>query len=346
MTQAPSAAPAATKEAPKKKGLRPMNGKVVKCTQETHDTWSLDIAVGEGELEYVAGQFISIDPKQFPELERWARFMEKLKGKREVVRAYSLAPAPHEPYLTITVKAEEYWDEEDPYPPLLSPLLGSSLVQDREVVVQGYSGHYVLADDIEEHTGQVLHMVAGSGVVPNWALLKDDLENNRFPKLKHTMINTNKTYDDIIYRNGLLQWQRSTKSGSNSSISSRARTTPAFMDLTFKGRPSTESPNTLTMQRRCACMRAVRPSQNMPRKKPQNGHPRNPPFHGRRRIYFRGSRRRQNASKRKLQINPAIALGFLLGWPYRPSISGYQTSSVKRKIFFSFFLIKIGVLGG
>ena len=107
--------------------------------------------------------------------------MEKLKGKREVVRAYSLASAPHEPYLTITVKAEEYWDEEDPYPPLLSPLLGSSLLQDREVVVQGYSGHYVLADDIEEHTGQVLHMVAGSGVVPNWALLKDDLENNRFP---------------------------------------------------------------------------------------------------------------------------------------------------------------------
>ena len=187
MTQAPSTAPA--KEAPKKKGLQQMNGQVVKCIQETHDTWSLDISVGEGELEYTAGQFISIDPKQFPELERWARFMEKLKGKREVVRAYSLASAPHEPCLTITVKAEEYWDDEDPYPPLLSPLLGSDMLMGRDVVVQGYSGHYVLAEDIEAHTGQVLHMVAGSGVVPNWALLKDDLENNRFPKLKHTMIN-------------------------------------------------------------------------------------------------------------------------------------------------------------
>lgn len=241
MTQAPSAAPAATKEAPKKKGLRPMNGKVVKCTQETHDTWSLDIAVGEGELEYVAGQFISIDPKQFPELERWARFMEKLKGKREVVRAYSLASAPHEPYLTITVKAEEYWDEEDPYPPLLSPLLGSSLLQDREVVVQGYSGHYVLADDIEEHTGQVLHMVAGSGVVPNWALLKDDLENNRFPKLKHTMINTNKTYDDIIYRNDLFAMAEKYKERFELiNLITREDDPSIHGPNFFKGRPSTE----------------------------------------------------------------------------------------------------------
>ena len=197
-------ADAPKKAAPKKKGLVDMTGMVINCLQETHDTWSLDISVGENELDYIAGQFISINPKQFPELERWARFMEKLKGKREVVRAYSLASAPHEKYLTITVKAEEYW-EEDPYPPLLSPLLGSAVLLNREIVVQGYSGHYVIPEDIESQTGQVLHMVAGSGVVPNWALLKDDLENNRFPKLKHTMINTNKTFDDIIYRDGLFE---------------------------------------------------------------------------------------------------------------------------------------------
>ena len=69
-----------------------MNGKVVKCTQETHDTWSLDIAVGEGELEYVAGQFISIDPKQFPELERWARFLWKSSKVSE--RWYALTRWP------------------------------------------------------------------------------------------------------------------------------------------------------------------------------------------------------------------------------------------------------------
>ena len=237
MTQAaPADAPA--KAAPKKKGLTEMNGLVVNCLQETHDTWSLDIQVDD--LDYVAGQFISIDPKQFPELERWARFMEKLKGKREVVRAYSLASAPHEKHLTITVKAEEYWDD-DPYPPLLSPLLGSASLLNRKVVVQGYSGHYVIPEDIESHCGQILHMVAGSGVVPNWALLKDDLENNRFPKLKHTMINTNKTYDDIIYRDGLFEMAEKYKDRFELINLITREEDPSQRGANFfKGRPSTE----------------------------------------------------------------------------------------------------------
>ena len=234
-------APTDIKAAPKKKGLQQMRGVVVKCLQETHDTWSLDIFVGENNLDYIAGQFISIDPKQFPELERWARFMEKLKGKREVVRAYSLASAPHEPNLTITVKAEEYWDEEDPYPPLLSPLLGSNLLRGREITVQGYSGHYVIPEDIETHTGQVLHMVAGSGVVPNWALLKDDLENDRFPKLKHTMINTNKTYDDIIYREDLFGLAEKHKDRFELiNLITREEDPSIYGKNFFKGRPTTE----------------------------------------------------------------------------------------------------------
>ena len=236
MTQAAPAAQAA----PKKKGLAEMNGVVVNCLQETHDTWSLDIQVGDNELDYVAGQFISIDPKQFPELERWARFMEKLKGKREVVRAYSLASAPHEKYLTITVKAEEYWDE-DPYPPLLSPLLGSDSLLNRKVVVQGYSGHYVIPQDIESICGQVLHLVAGSGVVPNWALLKDDLENNRFPKLKHTMIYTNKTRGDIIYDQGLQEMAEKYKERFELiHLITREDDPSVHGPNFFKGRPSTE----------------------------------------------------------------------------------------------------------
>ena len=45
MTQAAPAAQAA----PKKKGLAEMNGVVI-CLQETHDTWSLDIQVGDNEF--------------------------------------------------------------------------------------------------------------------------------------------------------------------------------------------------------------------------------------------------------------------------------------------------------
>ena len=67
-------ADAPVKAAPKKKGLSQMNGVVVNCLQETHDTWSLDISVGDDEMEYIAGQFISIDPKQFPELVTYVRY--------------------------------------------------------------------------------------------------------------------------------------------------------------------------------------------------------------------------------------------------------------------------------
>jgi len=235
----PQEGPATSQE--KNRGISLMNGKIVKCIKETHDTWSLDIDVGAENLDYVAGQFISIEPRQFPELERWVRFLDKVKGKRELARSYSLASAPHEPYLKITVKAEEYWDEEDPYPPLLSPLLGSDLLMGRTIEVQGYTGHYVLPADIESETGQVLHMVAGSGVVPNWALLKDDLENNRFPKIKHTMVYTNKTYDDIIYRDALFKMAEKYKDRFELINLITREDDPTMHGASFfKGRPSTE----------------------------------------------------------------------------------------------------------
>ena len=46
-----------------------------------------------------------------------------------------------------------------------------------------------------------MHVVAGSGSVPNWSILKHAV---RFiPKLRHTFIYSNKTWDDIIFRDEL-----------------------------------------------------------------------------------------------------------------------------------------------
>ena len=75
---------------------------------ETPDTSTLVFFTGNDHLEYSAGHFLTIDPHQFEALERFTSFLEDLKGKREPPRAYSMCSAPHERYLAVTVKEEQY----------------------------------------------------------------------------------------------------------------------------------------------------------------------------------------------------------------------------------------------
>ncbi len=189
--------------APIKEKIRQIKGVVVKAEQETPDTWTLHIFVGESDRRYTAGQFISIAPQQFPELANMVAYMEHVKGRKELVRAYSMASAPHEPYVSITTKPEHFEPNETLYPPLLSPLLASNFLVGREIEFLGYTGAYTLKPDHGVDTDQVLHIVAGSGAVPNFALLKDELINNKNPNVMHTMIDVNRTVEDIIYRQAL-----------------------------------------------------------------------------------------------------------------------------------------------
>lgn len=191
--QAGAVAPART--------IRKMQGVVVDVVRRTHDTSTLYIFVGD-HGGYKAGQFITIDPHQFPELARWIDYLEAMKGKREGIRAYSMSSIPSEQCVSITVKAEAYTAGNNKYPPLLSPLLASGSLKGREIVISGFSGSYVLPDNLRERTDQVLHFVAGSGVVPNYAMVKDALTKED-DGVKHTMIFTNKTVGDIILREQL-----------------------------------------------------------------------------------------------------------------------------------------------
>jgi ferredoxin-NADP reductase len=184
----------------KKPKLRPIVGKVVSAIKETWDTWTLHIEVPEGDRDYIAGQFLNIAPHQFPELVNMVAYLEHVKGRREVVRAYSIASAPHEPYVAITTKPERFYAGETEYPPLLSPLLASDLLVGRTIEFTGYTGAYILPEKPLEVADMVLHFVAGSGAVPNVAILKDELVLGRNPALKHVLINVNKSRDDIIYR--------------------------------------------------------------------------------------------------------------------------------------------------
>ena len=181
--------------------IRPLEVMVAQLIRETHDSVTLVFFTGNDRLEYRAGHFLTIDPHQFPEISGFVRFLERLKGKREPHRAYSMSSAPHEHQLAVTVKEEPYLEGATPFPPLLSPLLVHGFAPGRRLTVVGFTGPYTLPDDIETRTDHLVHVCAGSGIVPNFSILKHGLEVGL--KLRQTLIYANKSYDDIIFRRQL-----------------------------------------------------------------------------------------------------------------------------------------------
>jgi 3-ketosteroid 9alpha-monooxygenase subunit B len=162
--------------------------------QETKDTVTLMLQPQEP-ITYQAGQFLSIDPKQFPALRQQIRYLEHQKKTSELVRSYSLSSTLDDPLLSITIKEELFVPGVTAFPPLLSPYLVHGLSVGMQLNLRGFSGSYVLPDDLEE--GRVVHVVAGSGIVPNFSILRWSLIHR--PKVKHLMLYSNKTSDDVIF---------------------------------------------------------------------------------------------------------------------------------------------------
>ncbi|KFA89181.1 oxidoreductase [Archangium violaceum] len=173
---------------------------------ETHDTATLSLDFGPERPEYKAGQFLNLDPHQFPALGRFSAYLQEHKGRKEPARSYSLASAPHEPLVAITVKDEDYIPGFTRYPPLLSPYLVHAPLTGSRMKVLGFMGPYVLPDDVEERTDHLVHIVAGSGAVPNFSIIKDALHRGLKPR--HTVICSNKTWGDILYREALEALER------------------------------------------------------------------------------------------------------------------------------------------
>lgn len=168
---------------------------------ETPDTVTLVLFTGNDRLDYKPGHFLTVDPHQFPALERFTSFFEDAKGKKEPPRAYSMSSTPHEKYLAVTVKEERYVSGVTKFPPLLSPMLVRRTVRGTKLVVVGFTGPYTLDDDIEAETNHLVHVCAGSGSVPNFAILKHALVHH--PKLRHTWVYSNKTWEDVIFKRDL-----------------------------------------------------------------------------------------------------------------------------------------------
>jgi 3-ketosteroid 9alpha-monooxygenase subunit B len=179
--------------------VRTMQVVVAEVIMETPDTVTL-VYEGVDEHDYRAGQFLTIDPHQFPSLLRFIQLLERLKKRREPPRAYSMASAPHEA-LAITIKEETWTPGQDQYPTVLSPYLVHDVRAGMPMTIAGFTGPYCLPEDIESRTDHVVHLCAGSGSVPNWSIVKSAVFEH--PRLRHTFVYSNTTWDDIIYRDAL-----------------------------------------------------------------------------------------------------------------------------------------------
>lgn len=188
----------------KRRKITTMEVMVAETIVETPETTTLVLFTGNDHLDYLPGHFLTIEPHQFEALERWVAYLEDLKGKPELPRAYSIASAPDEPYLAITIKEERYVTGVTKYPPLLSPILTKRTTAGRKMIVTGFTGPYTLPPD-EQLPEEILHICAGSGVVPNYSIIKYTLRN--YPDLKHTLVYSNKTWEDTIYARQFLQLQ-------------------------------------------------------------------------------------------------------------------------------------------
>ena len=197
---------AAVVDAPPSRRIKELEVMVADVVIETPDTSTLVFFTGNDHLEYRAGHFLTIDPHQFEALERFTAFLEDLKGKKEPPRAYSMCSAPQERYLAVTVKEEQYVSGSTKYPPLLSPMLVKRTVRGMRLTVTGFTGPYTLPPDIESQTDHIVHICAGSGSVPNFSMVKYALEFH--PRLRHTLIYSNKTWQDVIFRDALVDLER------------------------------------------------------------------------------------------------------------------------------------------
>jgi len=182
--------------------MRRFDSVVSEVIVETPDTITAVLDLGEP-VTYRAGQYVTIDPHQFPALGSMTRYLEHLKGRAEPPRAYSMSSAPHEIGVAITIK-EEVYDGEMAYPPLISGFLVHQTRPGDRMAVVGFAGAYVLPDVVDaEH---ILHLCAGSGSVPNLSMVKDSLR--RHPDLRHTFVYSNKTWQDVIFRSDLTDLRR------------------------------------------------------------------------------------------------------------------------------------------
>ncbi len=172
-----------------------MRARLAGVRPEAPGAATLRLDLGNESFPYRPGQYVEIDPHQFPELGAEIARREEARGMPEPPRGFSLASDGLDPrFLEISVKEER----RGTLPPLLTPLLVRGLAPGREIVLRGPFGSYGLPEAPPEGITGFLHLCAGSGVAPNRGMIRHALGRG-WPQ-RHLLILQNRAEEDVFYQ--------------------------------------------------------------------------------------------------------------------------------------------------
>ncbi len=176
------------------RGMPEVTATVAERRPETSDAATLKLDLGGAPFAYRPGQYVEIDPHQFPELAEGIAALEAAKGMPESPRGFSLSSDGSDPrFLEISVKAEKGGR----YPAVLSPWLVRDARPGLRITLSGPQGRYCLPETPPAATG-FLHVCAGSGVAPNRGMIRDALRRG-WPQ-KHLLVLQNRSEADVFYK--------------------------------------------------------------------------------------------------------------------------------------------------
>lgn len=155
--------------------------KVIKVISETGDTKTFVLEPIDWQPDYKAGQFIT--------------FVFLHRGK-EFRRSYSFSSSPllNEP-MSVTIKRIENGE--------FSRFMLSHVKEGDELITSGISGYFQLPGDLT-NIGQLIFFAAGSGITPQYALIKTALAATSLPV---TLIYSNRSVSDTIFFGDIIRLQ-------------------------------------------------------------------------------------------------------------------------------------------
>ncbi len=167
---------------------------VAEVRRETPDAVTLRLDLGGAAFDYRPGQYVEIDPHQFPELAGEVAKLEAEKGMPESPRGFSLASDGSDPgSIELSIKEEKGGK----FPPVLSPFFVRRAKPGLRVAISGPLGSYCLPEAPPAAPG-FLHLCAGSGVAPNRGMIRAALARG-WPQ-RHLLVLQNRTEEDVFYK--------------------------------------------------------------------------------------------------------------------------------------------------
>jgi ferredoxin-NADP reductase len=161
---------------------------------ESPSAATVRLDLGSAAFPYRPGQYITIDPHQFEDLEAEIREREAQRGKPLGPGYFSLSSDGLDPsLLEFTVKLPV-----DGPPAMLPKFLLAGLNSGRKVRVAGPGGKYGLPDTPPADVTGFLHVCAGSGVAPNRGMIRHAL-SRKWPQ-RHLLLVQDRDEPDALFR--------------------------------------------------------------------------------------------------------------------------------------------------